>query len=69
MEFIEEAEHESVRGIGTSAYELYLLHGYVLSHVEVSWTGWMIFIVASFGGAGLMYKTKKIYEPYLKKRI
>lgn len=55
--------------IGTIAYELYLLHGYILSHVEVSWTGWMIFIVASFGGAGLMYKTKKIYEPYLKKRI
>lgn len=55
--------------IGTIAYELYLLHGYVLSHVDVNWTGWVIFIAASFGGAGVMYRVKKMYEPYLKKRI
>ena len=55
--------------IGMISYELYLLHGYVLSHVNVNWTGWMIFMVASFGSAGLMYKMKKIYEPYLKKII
>lgn len=56
-------------GIGTIAYELYLIHGYVLSYVDVNWTGWMIFIVISFGSAGLMYKVKKMYEPYLRKCI
>ena len=55
--------------IGMISYELYLLHGYVLGHVEVNWTGWMIFMVLSFSSAGLMYKMKKIYEPYLKKII
>lgn len=55
--------------IGTIAYELYILHGYVLSYVDVNWTGWMIFMVASFGGAGLLYKVRKMYEPYLKRSI
>lgn len=52
--------------IGTIGYELYLIHGYILSRVEVNWYGWIIFIMLSFGSAKLLYKIKKMTNPYLR---
>lgn len=55
--------------IGTIAYELYLIHGYILNYVDLNLSGWIVFLVFSFCGAELLYILKKIYAPYLRKKL
>lgn len=51
--------------IGLFGYELYIIHGYILSKSPVTWVGAVVFLLASFAGAIVYHVIWK----YLRKPV
>ena len=54
-------------GIGLISYELYLIHGYVLTVISVSWIGAIVFILLTGTVSFVYWWVLKLLRPYLFK--